>query len=328
MNRPNLFDYATSELSQDAFVCWLLSWAHRDHREADGPLHRTAMALLGGLLGLHDIDAPAECSSLEVRRQYKDIDILVLVNGDLAVAIEDKTNTSEHSDQLLRYRDIVKRDFPGRIAAPVYLKTGDQSSLKAVEAAGWKCFRRRDLLAVLEHGERLGIDSDIFRDFHRRLRRIEEAVGGWRHVPFGQWGRDGYLWTGFFVALQEAMGEGEWGYVNNRSGGFMGFWWHVKGDKYLLLAEDRLCFKIMVEEKAEQVARRDAWHSRLMTASGESKPTLRKPTRRGTGIHMTVAVLEGDYRHADEREPLDLDATVAVLRQAERLLDAAAATTA
>jgi hypothetical protein len=38
-----------------------------------------------------------------------------------------------------------------------------------------------------------------------------------------------------------------------------------------------------------------------------------------------VAVLEGDYRQADEAGVLDLDRTVAVLKKAEVLLDAAAA---
>ena len=27
MALPNLFHYATSELSQDAFLCWMLAWA-------------------------------------------------------------------------------------------------------------------------------------------------------------------------------------------------------------------------------------------------------------------------------------------------------------
>ncbi|MFD2933106.1 hypothetical protein [Spirosoma flavum] len=26
--RPNLFTYATSELSQDAFICWLAAWVN------------------------------------------------------------------------------------------------------------------------------------------------------------------------------------------------------------------------------------------------------------------------------------------------------------
>ena len=31
MTTPNLFKFATSELSQDAFICWLLSWAKKDY---------------------------------------------------------------------------------------------------------------------------------------------------------------------------------------------------------------------------------------------------------------------------------------------------------
>jgi hypothetical protein len=27
MNTPSLFRFATNELSQDAFICWLASWA-------------------------------------------------------------------------------------------------------------------------------------------------------------------------------------------------------------------------------------------------------------------------------------------------------------
>lgn len=32
MTNPNLFKFATSELSQDAFICWLLSWAEKDYK--------------------------------------------------------------------------------------------------------------------------------------------------------------------------------------------------------------------------------------------------------------------------------------------------------
>jgi hypothetical protein len=27
MNKPNIFNYATSELSQDAIICYILEWA-------------------------------------------------------------------------------------------------------------------------------------------------------------------------------------------------------------------------------------------------------------------------------------------------------------
>jgi hypothetical protein len=38
MAAPNLFHYATSELSQDAFICWLLDWANPDNKEKDEAL--------------------------------------------------------------------------------------------------------------------------------------------------------------------------------------------------------------------------------------------------------------------------------------------------
>jgi hypothetical protein len=44
MNRPNLFSYATSELSQDAFICWLLSWASLEYKDVDGQLHQCAIS--------------------------------------------------------------------------------------------------------------------------------------------------------------------------------------------------------------------------------------------------------------------------------------------
>ena len=39
MSRPNLFKFATSELSQDAFICWLLSSASPENKEEDAKLH-------------------------------------------------------------------------------------------------------------------------------------------------------------------------------------------------------------------------------------------------------------------------------------------------
>lgn len=42
-NLPNLFDIATSELSQDAFITWLLRWASPEFAQADAALHDRAV---------------------------------------------------------------------------------------------------------------------------------------------------------------------------------------------------------------------------------------------------------------------------------------------
>ncbi len=323
MDRPNLFDFATGELSQDAFLCWLLSWAKPEYRATDEALHRAAHALLGRLLARCKVEGLTEIKALEVRKQHKNIDILVLVNDDIALLIEDKTDTFQHSDQLPSYLDAARKEFGERQVAAVYFKTGDQCDYRAVEKAGYACFLRRDFLDVLRQGEEAGVRHDVFVDFFGHLRRIEEAFNSYRHLPTEKWGKDRNCWAGFFTALQERLGDGQWKYVANPSGGFMGFWWHWNGDKYLQLQEGELCFKIMVKDKARQASAWQAWHETLMKEAQGSDLRIARPGRRGAGTWMTVAVLDGDYRQADNGV-LDLDRTVVLLRQAERLHDAAA----
>jgi DNA-binding CsgD family transcriptional regulator len=168
----SFFNFATSERCQDAFISWLIAWAHHDHREVNEPLHRTGAEFLKRLLRLHGVEPPAEYTDLKIRK-YKRIDILVEVNRAIVVLIEDKVDFSEQPGQLERYLRIVRKDFKELTPVPVYLKTGDQLDCTAIENAGWKCFFRHHLLEVLEFGKQEGVESDIFRDFHSRLRQME-----------------------------------------------------------------------------------------------------------------------------------------------------------
>ncbi len=136
-------------------------------------MHQTGVFFLNSLLGLHGIEAPDTYESLEIERQYMGLDILVLVNRDIAVLIEDKTASSEHTDQLERYLKAVRADYPSRMLAPVYLKIRNQACLKAVIDAGWQCFLRHDLLRVLAYGNRQGVKNDIFTHYHARLLRLD-----------------------------------------------------------------------------------------------------------------------------------------------------------
>lgn len=101
--KHNLFAFATSELSQDAFFCWALDCLNRDE---DSPLYglgRSFWALLSGRKN----DALPKIKGVVIRRQFKHMDVLALVvysNGPIdALVIEDKVNTSEHDDQIQTY---------------------------------------------------------------------------------------------------------------------------------------------------------------------------------------------------------------------------------
>lgn len=322
MDRPNLFDFATSELSQDAFICWLASWADPALKEREGALHTTATAFLDRLLEVGRGPKLSGYRSIEVRRQWKNIDVLLVVNGDTAIVVEDKTDTHDHSGQLERYKKAVAEEFPQDRIAAVYLKTSDQGSYRNVERAGFGCFLRRDFLAVLDQGEVAGVGSDIFADFQRRMRRIEAAVQSYSSVPLGEWDYDPHRWVGFFLALQQRLGEGNWKYVPNQRGGFMGFWWHWRGDKYLQLERAKLCFKTNVSDPAQQTAKWKEWNLALLQRNGDSGVKIKR-SRRKEGDCMTVAVLAADYRQPDAQGRLDFEKTVQVLRDAEAFMDAA-----
>ena len=51
-NRPNLFTYATKELSQDALICWLIDWAGQNKGESseDEELRRCGLRFVSALL--------------------------------------------------------------------------------------------------------------------------------------------------------------------------------------------------------------------------------------------------------------------------------------
>jgi uncharacterized protein YktA (UPF0223 family) len=150
MQAPNLFDFATSELSQDAFICWLASWADPALKGRNEALHATATAFLDRLLEVGKGPKPSEYRSITIHQQWKFIDVLLVINGDTAVIIEDKTDTQDPSDKLRRYKKAVAGKFSEDRIAAVYLKTGDQDNYYSVEQAGYGCFLRRDFLSVLD----------------------------------------------------------------------------------------------------------------------------------------------------------------------------------
>lgn len=117
----NIFKFATRELSQDAFICWFFNW----FRGGDNPrLKQLVIEFCKDKLGIPNV------SSVDIHRQFSrnvkkeetsfsvKIDVLIIINNAIAVIIEDKTFTSEHSNQILRYEEglriLQKQDSEGK----------------------------------------------------------------------------------------------------------------------------------------------------------------------------------------------------------------------
>lgn len=328
MTHPNLFQFATSELSQDAFLCWLLAWADNRYSEEDPALHRAGRSFVNALLAKHG-KILNETLVVELHRQYQGVvDIVAVINDRHVLLIEDKKHAGLHGDQLNRYLAMVTEGFPHCKVLPTFLKTGDQSDYKKVEDARYRLFLREDLLNVLRAERNAGVKNGIFLDFLQHLEELEEAVQSFSNRPISDWSWES--WTGFYKQLQlEIPGLG-WDYVSSPSGGFLGAWWYGRKwqdcDVYLQIEQGSLCFKIGVPEKSRASDLRDRWHKELMEAAAGlplSLP-LKRPRKFGSGWTMTVAVVEQSTWMAKTGNGLlDFVATLNNLRIAEQLLEAA-----
>ena len=254
--RPNLFEYATSELSQDAFLCWLLKWADPGCRILSEALHEAGVDLIRLLSDEKQDKLPTRINSVKVVKQHEHIDVLCKINENgedrTAILIEDKKGTQQHSEQLPRYKELVKTKFPEDRILPVYVQTGDQSDYSEVCKHGYAVIRRRDLLDVLEKHKMARQESDILDGFLQHLRLIEDEVQSWKTTEPQDW--KSVAWKGFYMELQSKTSlGGDWGDVSNPEGGFLGYWFGagtpLGGAKlYLQIERGELCFRISVEE--------------------------------------------------------------------------------
>lgn len=336
--QPNLFAFATSELSQEAIICWLASWATAPAQAGREHLRLLGQDFLRYLFARCEIQAPRNIETLKIERQAGSkqdrIDILLTVNGDYVILIEHKNRTTEHSDQLLRYRAYVcgGRGVPEDKLLPIYLQTGDQD-FEAVEYSGFKVVRRADLLTVLEspRGRAAAASSDILADFTATLRAREDEVQAFRTRHPAEW--SDAQWQGFYAWLQETTTEkGNWHKVVNARGGFWGYYWFWHGDdrckQYLQLEEERLCFRIHVPDPAQRRELMRIWHKRCVEACAELGLRAVKPRKFQPGNYMTVAILDQEYRPVDATGRLDTAAVLQLLGKGQEALSRAVAAAA
>ena len=116
-NQPNIFDYATSELSQDAVICWILSF----YNDKESKLYSLAKDLLSSFITLS-----IEDNTIEISKQFYKTDILVhLPKSQRVIILEDKVYTSEH-EQISRYVEKISNNdnYKDCKISVVYFKTG------------------------------------------------------------------------------------------------------------------------------------------------------------------------------------------------------------
>ena len=251
MERNNIFNFATSELSQDAFICWLCNWVNFDDNslsEDEKKLKSLATEFIEKMLG-----EKLEDRKVNIKRQYQKIDVLLEIQNktefiakgnntnpivDMYVIIEDKVGTGLHSNQIERYRELIseknKNINEGKaLVKTVYYKIYDEDNMERLKENGVDVILGRENILELLKEYKDKINNSIFENYHNYLSNIETDVNSYEKKNLEDWNSNCYI--GFFKELkneknllEHAIGRQKdcsWGYVNNSSGGFMGMWW-------------------------------------------------------------------------------------------------------
>lgn len=256
------------------------------------------------------------------------LDILVLIDDDLALLIEDKITSYEHNDQLLRYKSAIAERYGTRKLIGVYAKTGDQSSFHAVRQSGFVPFLRGDFLDVLRPA-REETGNAIVLDFLDRLEHMDECARMFLTSPYSYWRTSGAAWSGFYEWLKSVLADCDfdWNYVPNPRGGFVGAWWHFRNWRgcslYLQVEEEKLCIKLGTEDTHSEEQRRLSrdFVENVIFQHPLAKQLDLKPSRR-LGKYMTVACVRSKpWLTLDSDGVLCCEATLQTLKMAAMLLD-------
>ncbi len=316
----NLFSYATKELSQDAFICWLCSYSLENADKTDLELVECSNNLICAFLKkrLADLDN-SKIRLLEIEKQKNNIDVLLTVeylDKKYKIIVEDKTHTSEHDKQLERYKESIDKEYE---VIGIYFKTGFQSNLSGVEKAGYSYFGRKDILDILNLCTSKNV---ILCDYKEYWNNFEELTKYYREAPLDKW-PDWQTVNGFYDEMQSILWEkqcwAEYGYVSNQSGGFWGLWYGpndcsiVEEDNFKVILylqvemkwnyekaryEYRICTKLEDQSSNKDDERVGKIRDILIE---KQEPFFVKPKQLRWGAHMTI----GEYDLNNENPTFD-----------------------
>lgn len=129
VNQFNIFEAVGAvrqELRHSDFLAYLLT-PQQNHGLRDILVRKLLQRVVSVAEGIQipvtaiDLDT-WNLEQLEVSREWQNIDILLKDEAsDLIVAIENKIGTTEHSDQLERYWQVLQTNFPGKRILGIYL---------------------------------------------------------------------------------------------------------------------------------------------------------------------------------------------------------------
>ena len=292
--KPNIFHYATSELSQDAILLWLINWAKPECETTNKEMHNLGCDFVRLL-----IDKEIPITSIQTRKQEKDMDITVDINNSIYLVIEDKVGSGIHGDQLSRYRKIAYENYgQTRELCFVYIKTENESIAKLREIQHEEQYRvinRENIIELLKKYEEPVRTNDIVSDYYDCLLARQEATDAYMNLPYTEWKVS--AWQGFYMELESKMRDGSWHYVNRIGKVFWGFYFSetpvLEGSLYLQIEQNTFCIKLSVNGNRSTFSnKRNKYRDYIKQCINDDTPGICNPGKLGCGKDMTLFVVD------------------------------------
>jgi len=302
--KNNIFEIATKELSQDAFIHWLLKFAKIEHGKENEALSKCAKELLTYITGEKN---PVV---ITIESQYKNIDILVVVNDSINIIIEDKTFSGTHGNQIERYKKILEGE-KREIVITVYYKIVEQANKENVDIH----IDRKYLLNLFSKYVKKA-NNQIFCDYYDYLKFIDDDVNAYKTTQIADWrNKHNHVYRGFFTNLIDneyinKTKEYSWSFVNNGSGGFWGLWWYGLTSEelnycgladygidslYLQIEDKNIALKMTGDNSYKKEVRWKIYNYFSKEVVGYRKKAFRK------GKHMSVGYIEYNEKNYAEK---------------------------
>ena len=276
MIMANIFDYATKELSQDAFLRWLFE----NYLCENSNVKNLALKLLADFTDMSIQDG--DINNLNTYAQYpKKIDILVKFekeNSLYVIAIEDKTYSKEHNqlptynEELNKYIDKCKKEHTGEVKLyKIFYKTYVENDwdIQACEEYGWKPYFIDKICKLFEGYD--STNSEILDSYTSHIMHIKSCLNDYDKKPVSEWERIEFRGCFEHIVKETVKKYGDDYWIKN---GFFPDWYAYESimlKKVVTGTPFGLSIEIVARETCFTALIR-AWKNDEVTKKGKSVP--------------------------------------------------------
>lgn len=312
---------AITKFSQNNFFTWLLEWADNDKSQHNQQINETAKDFIRILLGK---SSEFQINKVEVNRQWGFFDIRAEINDEYSIRIENKTNNSK---QLEGFKDILTKfaNHKKHKLVFVYLNTENESltSLKKIAEKGYLTVDRKTILSVLNNRP---ITDEKFNTFNYNLIAYENTTNSYTKLE--NITSEIIAGEGFFMALQDRLQVGDWQFVTNITGGFLGFWYYKKnineiGKIYIQIEnafENGIKLVIKIALRQRNLATHHKIHNDIKQLGEKNGLSITKPNFFKLSSISTLAIVQNAFI-VDGNGIFDLNQFIVTLKKLEQTLD-------